>query len=81
MQSRPLPCSLNLPGKTCLLWERLEAPLTDGTLRKRRDGKRRLEVEVKEEGEVVVVVVAEVVVEEEEEEEKARPKRYVINHT
>ena len=36
--------------------------------------------EVKEEEGVVVVVVGVVGVEE-EEEEKARPKRYVINHT
>lgn len=51
-------------------------PLKDGTLRKRRDGKRQLVVEVKEAA-VVVVGVAGV---EEEEEEKARPRRYIINH-
>jgi len=81
MRSRLPPCSLNLPGKTCLLWERLEAPLTGGTLRKKKDGKRQLVAEVKEEAEVVVVVVAGVVGVEDEEEEKARPKRYVRNHT
>ena len=80
MQSRLPPCSLNLPGKTYLLWERLEAPLTDETLRKRKDGKRQLVAEVKEEGEVVVVVVVGVAGVGEEEEERARPKRYVRNH-
>ena len=80
MQSRLPPFSLNLPGKTYLLWEQLEAPLTDETLRKRKDGKRQLVAEVKEEGEVVVVVVGVVGVGE-EEEERARPKRFVRNHT
>ena len=79
MQSRLPPCSLNLPEKTYLLWERLEAPLTDETLRKRKDGKRQLVAEVKEEeeGEVVVVGAAGV---GEEEEERARHKRYVRNY-
>ena len=79
MQSRLPPCSLNLPGKTYLLWERLEAPLTDETLRKRKDGKRQLVAEVKEEGEVVVVVAGVAGVGE-EEEERARLKRYVRDY-
>jgi len=78
MRSRLPPCSLNLPGKTCLLCQRLEAPRTGGTLRKKKDGKRQLVVEVK--GVVVVVVVAGEVGVEDGEEERARPKRYVRNH-
>ena len=76
MQLRPPHCSLNLPGKTWLLWELLEGALTDGTPRKRRDGRRQL-VAAKEEGEEagVVVVVEVEVVGAEEEEEKARLKR------